>query len=194
MDLTRQSLLLRAQAGDAASWERLVSIYEPLIRQWLHRQGVTPQDADDLVQDVLVVLTRQLPSFRHAGRPGSFRTWLRTIAVNRAREFWRAGKVRQQAGGGSTFLQVLEQLDDPESDLSREWDAQHDRHVCQRLLLIIAQDFEPNTLKAFSRLVFDGASGADVAEELGMTRAAVFMAQSRVLKRLREEAAGLLDD
>jgi biotin operon repressor len=42
-------------------------------------------------------------------------------------------------------------------------------------------------------LVFDGASGAEVAAELGMTRAAVYMAQSRVLKRLREEAAGLLE-
>jgi hypothetical protein len=63
----------------------------------------------------------------------------------------------------------------------------------QRLLVILEQHFTPKTVQAFRRLIFDGASGAEVAAELGMTRAAVFMAQSRVLQRLREEAAGLLD-
>ncbi len=193
MEPTRQSLLLRAQTGDAASWERLLGIYQPLIQGWLRQQGVHAQDADDLTQEVLLILTRELPRFQHAGHTGSFRSWLRTITVNRARESWRAGCCRAEALGGKSFQDLLDQLDDPHSDLSKRWDAEHDRQLCERLLSVLEQDFKPATVQAFRRLVFDGASGADVAAELGMTRAAVYMAQSRVLRRLRDEAAGLLD-
>ncbi len=194
MDSTRQSLLLRAQTGDSTSWEHLVALYQPLIRHWLSRQSIAPQDAEDLVQEVLLTLHRELPRFQHAGRTGSFRSWLRTITVNCARAFCRAGRCRVEAAGGSGFLETLQQLDDPSSELARAWDVEHDQQVCRRLLQILEQDFEPNTIQAFRRLVFDGASGAEVAGELGMSRAAVFMAQSRVLRRLREEAAGLLDE
>jgi RNA polymerase sigma-70 factor (ECF subfamily) len=193
MDATRQSLLLRAQHGDPSAWQHLVAVYRPLIRHWLRRQGVHPQDGDDLTQDVLAILTKELPRFQHAGRPGSFRGWLRTITVNRARAFWRAGRCRTEAAGGTAFLDLLKQLEDATSDQSKKWDAEHDQAVCRRLLKVLEQDFKPSSVQAFRRLVFDGASGAEVAAELGMTRAAVFMAQSRVLRRLREEAAGLLD-
>src|SRR5262249_36099925 len=72
VELTRQTLLLRAKVGDAGSWERLVARYGPLIRYWLSRQSIPAQDADDLTQDVLAALAQKLPEFRHEGRPGSF--------------------------------------------------------------------------------------------------------------------------
>ncbi len=194
IEATHLSLLVRARSGDAASWERLVALCEPLIRLWLGLQSIPRQDADDLAQDVLVTLVRELPKFRHNGRTGSFRAWLRTVTVNRAREFWRAARCRPEAPGGTPFLALLEQLADPDSPLSRQWDAEHDREVCRRLLQVLERDFEPATVQAFRRLVFDGASGEAVAEELNMTRAAVFVAQSRVLRRLRGEAGELLDD
>ena len=55
------------------------------------------------------------------------------------------------------------------------------------------EDFEPATLSAFRRLALDGAGGAQVAEELGMSLAAVYVAKSRVLQRIRQEAEGLID-
>jgi RNA polymerase sigma-70 factor (ECF subfamily) len=57
----------------------------------------------------------------------------------------------------------------------------------------VEEDFEPATSRAFRRLALEGASGAVVAEELGMTVAAVYMAKSRVLQRIRQEAEGLID-
>src|SRR4051794_5102410 len=86
MDSTRLSLLQRAREGEAFAWRQVVALYQPLIRGWLIRGHVQPQEAEDLTQDVLAVLIKGLPDFAHAGRPGSFRAWLRTIAVNRARE------------------------------------------------------------------------------------------------------------
>jgi RNA polymerase sigma-70 factor (ECF subfamily) len=58
---------------------------------------------------------------------------------------------------------------------------------------MVEEEFEPITLKAFRRLALDGVSGAEAAEELGVSVAAVYMAKSRVLARIREEAEGLID-
>ena len=61
------------------------------------------------------------------------------------------------------------------------------------LLDLVEAEFEPATLRAFRRLALDGASGAVVAEELGISVAAVYVAKSRVLQRIRREAKGLID-
>jgi RNA polymerase sigma-70 factor (ECF subfamily) len=88
---------------------------------------------------------------------------------------------------------MLEALEDPHSDLSRRWDEEHDRHVLGRLLEAIRPDFAPATWQAFRRLVLDGRKAADVAAELGLSVNAVFIAKSRVQRRLRQEMRGLVD-
>ena len=88
---TSLSLLDRLRASpDDADWSRLVEVYAPLLRGWLTRADVQPNDADDLVQEVLLVVHRELPAFQHNQRPGAFRCWLRRIVVHRLRNFWRS--------------------------------------------------------------------------------------------------------
>jgi RNA polymerase sigma-70 factor (ECF subfamily) len=188
---TSKSLLLRAGDGDRVAWERLVETYQPMIRGWLLRHLIHAQEADDLTQEVLAVVVRELARFAHGGRPGSFRAWLRTVTVNRAREFWRAGRCRVRAEGD--FEQTLDQLADPDSPLTAAWDREHDAHVLRRVVALLESEFEPATVRAFRRLVFDGCKPADVAAELGLSLAATYGAKARVLARLRQEADGLLD-
>ena len=61
------------------------------------------------------------------------------------------------------------------------------------LLDLVEEEFEPITLRAFRRLALDGVSGAEAARELGLSVAAVYVAKSRVLQRIRQEAEGLID-
>jgi RNA polymerase sigma-70 factor (ECF subfamily) len=194
MSETSTSLLDRLRhSPDAAAWQRLVELYTPLIRGWLRRHALLDQDADDVVQDVLAVVVRRLPEFRREPRTGAFRRWLKTITVNCLRDFWRAQRVRPRATGDSDFLQMLDALEDPNSDLSRLWDREHDQHVTHRLLEMIRPRFEPATWQAFRRVALEGASPDAVASELGVTVNAVFIAKSRVLARLRQEGEGLID-
>src|ERR671924_2221240 len=100
MDETRQSLLLRAQAGETNAWKDLTDLYRPLILGWLNRQGVPAGDLEDLNQEVLLSVVKNLPGFQHSGNRGAFRSWLRTIVCRRAADYWRAQGAGAPAPGG----------------------------------------------------------------------------------------------
>jgi RNA polymerase sigma-70 factor (ECF subfamily) len=193
MNETRQSLLLRAQTGEEKAWKDLTALYRPLIIGWLNRLGVPGSDVEDLSQEILLSVVKHLPNFQHSGHRGAFRSWLRTIVCSRTADYWRAIDKGTQARGGSGAVAVLQLVADPCSDLSRQWDEEHDGYVLDCLLDLVQEEFEPTTLQAFRRLALDGAAGAAVANELGMSVAAVYGAKSRVLARIRQEAEGLID-
>jgi RNA polymerase sigma-70 factor (ECF subfamily) len=193
MNETRQSLLLRAQRGEENAWKDLTGLYRPLILGWLNRQGVPARDLEDLSQDILLSVVKHLPSFEHSGHRGAFRSWLRTIVCSRTTDYWRAIDAGTRPSGGSGAAAALQQIADPDSDLNRQWDEEHDRYVLDCLLDLVEEEFEPATRQAFRRLALEGAAGAEVARELGMSVAAVYGAKSRVLQRIRQEAEGLID-
>ena len=91
-------------------------------------------------------------------------------------------------------MELIEQLGDDSSDLSRLWDREHDRHVLRGLLRKAEGRFEPATVTAFHRQVFEGATAEEVAEELDLTLVAAYCAKSRILRMLRQEAEGLVDE
>ena len=194
MNTTSLGLLERLKHAepDALEWRRLRDIYSPMIRHWLSRIPNLHHELDDLTQEVLVVLSRELPLFERR-RDGSFRAWLRQITVNRVRAFCEKRRKQPLAMGRTETDQLLAQLADPSSDLARQWDEDHDKHVFQKLLAIVEGDFEPSTWQAFTRFALEGRPAAQVAAELGVTESAVVQAKFRILKRLREEAGGLLD-
>jgi RNA polymerase sigma-70 factor (ECF subfamily) len=181
---------LKAAKPDADEWRRLNEIYLPLIRIWLARVPALDDEAADLAQEVLIIVVQELPAFERV-REGSFRAWLRRVTVNRARAFTRQRRRRPAVADGTDAF--LDELEDPASAMSRQWDREHDQHVFQQLLTAIEADFSPATWLAFRRSALDGQAVASVAAELGISENAVLLAKSRVLKRLRIEAAGLVD-
>lgn len=194
MSLTPVSMLdrLKLAKPDATEWRRLQEIYQPLIRVWLSRVPALGDEADDLTQEVFLVVIRELPRFERL-REGSFRTWLRRVTVNRVRTFSKQRGRRPAAGQSDGTEGFLSQLEDPASDLAKEWDRQHDAHVFQTLLASIESDVSPTTWEAFRRTAVDGQSTSQVAAALKTSENAILIAKFRVIKRLRAEAAGLID-
>ena len=193
MNTTSASLLERLQqpAPAAADWKRFHDLYLPLLRNWLTRTPGLGDESEDVVQEVLIVVFNKVPEFRRQ-REGSFRTWLRKVTANRVRTWWRTRQRRPLVGVDPTDL-FLSQLEDPTSQLSRRWDQEHDRHIFEKLLTAVKPDFEETTWKAFQLFAIENRKAYDVADELGISQNAVLLAKSRILKRLREESAGLLD-
>jgi RNA polymerase sigma-70 factor (ECF subfamily) len=194
MTVTSISLLDRLRsAPSAADWRRLHDVYKQLIGGWLARAPGLREEADDLTQEIMLVVFREIAKFERQ-REGSFRAWLRQVAVNRLREHWRNKAKRPLVGfDGSETEDFLGRLEDSASDLASQWDREHDQQVFDRLLSAVQPDFQSDTWQAFKRFALDGIPAAQVAEEMGTTQNAVILAKARVLKRLREEAGILLD-
>jgi RNA polymerase sigma-70 factor (ECF subfamily) len=192
MTQTSVSLLdrLKAAGPDASDWNRLQGIYLPLISRWLGRVPGLGVEADDLAQEVFVVVIPEIPRFQRP-REGSFRAWLRQVTVNKVRTHRRRTRRRAEADRDATDG-FLESLADPNGELAREWDIDHDRHVFEKVLAIVQPDFSAATWNAFRRFAVDGLPAAQVAKETGLSVNAVLQAKSRVLQRLREEAGDLL--
>ena len=193
MNDTRITLLQQIASGNSVAWNEAEELYRPLIAKWLRMQGLPPGETDDLTQEVMLVLVRRAEDFEHNGRVGAFRAWLRQTTANVARNYVRQRKL-PQADGSSQFQQVLDQLAVDTSEVSRVFDVEHDRMIIQRLLNTISEQIKPVNLEIFKRNVLDEVSAQDVAKELGVSVASVHTAKSRIMRRLRETAADLIDE
>jgi RNA polymerase sigma factor (sigma-70 family) len=194
MPETSASFLERlCDRDDTVAWARMVDLYSPMIRAWLGRYRLPESDIDDISQTVLSSVVANLHQFRHNGRVGAFRNWLRTITVNSLRQKLRLDRKRLDTSGGRELLAGLNQLEDPASDLRQVWDQAHDAHVLRTLTALAEPEFEAKTWQAFRLQVFDEAHPGSVAAQLGMTVNAAVIAKSRVLKRLRELGRGVID-
>ena len=194
MNETSLSLLDQLQTStDNAAWDRLNCMFEPLVRKWLIKYDVQPADADDLAQDVLLAVSKDISTFEHNGHTGAFRAWLRGILVNRLRNFWRSRDRNPTADGGADLDSRLQELHDPASQITLAWNKEHDEHVLGTLMTMVEPHFEGTTWAAFQKVTVEGVKPTVAADELGISLNAVFVAKSRVLSRLRQEAAGLVE-
>ncbi len=194
MESTSHSLLEQVSSGAPNAWWRLNELYRPFLYRWFRRGPIPHADAEDLVQETMLVVARELPAFVHCGRRGAFRRWLRNVTVYIEKSYWRSKQSHGQSVGGTAFSSLLQQVEDSGGELDQMWDREHDRYVLAELLRLISVDFQPQTMKAFQRLAIDGASPREVAEELGMSVGAVYVAKSRVMQRLRTEAREFLEN
>lgn len=178
---THASLLARlSDACDGDAWGRFVDLYAPPIYAFARRQGLQDADAADLTQDVLRSVSG---AFRRGGfddRLGSFRSWLFTVVRNRLRDVMTSPKRRERGTGDTGAL-----MDVPApADM---WEQECERQMFTWAAEQVRPRFQPASWQAFWRTAVEGHRGADVARELGLTVAAVYLAKARVMKAIKEE-------
>jgi RNA polymerase sigma-70 factor (ECF subfamily) len=166
----------------------LVHLYAPLAHYWCRRLGVQRADADDVLQDVFHLAFTRIGEFRRSQAGDTLRGWLRGITRNKVLEFYRRSGKQPQAVGGSTIQQRIQEVADSDAALVDDAeDTQALNDLYARALELVRHEFEPLTWRAFWRTTVDAQRPVDVAAELGSSPAAVRMAKSRVLRRIREE-------
>ena len=189
MDTTPVSLLQRIrESASPGDWEQLTQLCTPLLFHWVRRGNISGDEAGDMVQDVLVTLIEQLPRWNYDDRQ-SFRAWLKTVTLNRCRDYWRKKRPKLLDGTDSEWEQ-WSTANDPADLFAVD---QFNAYVARRSLEIMTARFETQTWQAFMRHAVDGESTATVAQEFGMTEGAVYSAKCRVMQALREELDGILE-
>lgn len=188
MNSTSESLLLKLRkANDQQAWSKFVKLYTPLLFYWARQTGLQSQDAADLVQDVLTIVFRKLPDFEY-DRNKSFRSWLRTVTLNRYREYGRKKSVSRDAVTG-TVLNLIPAAAVAEST----WDLSYQRSLFSTAMEILKTEFRPKTWDAVRKFVLEDRTAAEIASETGVSIWTIYAAKSRLLARLREELNGLTE-
>jgi RNA polymerase sigma factor (sigma-70 family) len=189
---TRASLLVRLRdARDAPAWSQFVAVYAPLVHGYLRKQGLQDADAADVTQEVLRTLAGALRRGAYDAGRGAFRSWLIAVVRNELKTFWARRARQVQGSGDSATLARLDEQPAPELDL---WDQEYRKRLFAWAADEVRGAVEANTWQAFWQTAVEGKPGAEVAKNLGMSVAAVYMARSRMQARLKEAVQALEGD
>ena len=191
---TRISLLLRLRdTHDLPAWDRFVGLYAPLVYGFARRKGLQDADAADIAQDVLMSVAQQMRKWQYTPERGSFRGWLFTIARNRVKNWLVSSARRMDGTGGDDNLAAMQSQQETVPEAA-DWDAEYARHVFHWAAAIVRQQVSEQTWLAFETTAVEGRSGSEVAQSLGMSIGAVYLARSRVMSRLKELVLGIGDE
>jgi RNA polymerase sigma-70 factor (ECF subfamily) len=180
---TSATLLAKLRTSDDASaWREFARRYARLIWWFGKDAGLSSQDAEDLVQEVLTDFARQAATFDYDPAKGRFRGLLRTIAQRRVIDMLRRKKLPLEGD------RTLERLETPQL-VQHEWDRLEGTALVLQSLEGVAREVEPVTYQSFQLHVLEEWPVRRVAGFLGISEESVYAAKSRVLARLRRLVA-----
>jgi RNA polymerase sigma-70 factor, ECF subfamily len=191
---TRSSLLSRLKnASDAAGWQYFVDHYGRLIFQVCLRSGLTRQEAEDVVQDTVAAVAKQMPRFQYDRSKGSFKGWLARVTRNHIADFLerktREAKRRVElpearadgeaakdeiAAGGSESMDEL-------------WESEWRQHLMTRALKCVQQQLPARSVQIFQMSALDGWSTEKIAAALCLSRPQVYLARHRAARIVKRE-------
>ena len=185
---TSVSLLQRLSGDqqDAKAWQEFVTRYGRLVLHWARRWGLSGSDAQDVAQEVLLVLVRQIRSFRYDPQR-RFRSWLKTIVMRTCSRL-RQSELRPEVNGtgGTLHARLLESVEAREN-LALLLERFADREVLELAVQRVKLRVQPTTWAAFERLAIERRPGLVVARELGLKLSWIYVARHKVQPMLREE-------
>jgi RNA polymerase sigma-70 factor, ECF subfamily len=183
---TRSSLLVRlGDKADQQAWAEFVERYAPMIRRWC--QTWLPDEADDLVQEVLLKLLKSIGTYDRTR--GRFRSWLKAVVRHLTAELRRRHALRGR--GGPLDPAALRAIEAARTDLVQGLIAEHERELLDRACERVRSRVDPKTWTAFVETAQKGRRAAAVAAELGMAVASVYQARHSITKLLKQEVAAL---
>jgi RNA polymerase sigma-70 factor (ECF subfamily) len=179
-DGRRAALMVAAQQGDRAAYDRLLRDCVPLIRGVARSMGVTGDRAEDVVQDVLLSIHRVRQTYDPAR---SFDTWLRAIARRRAIDVLRRDRRHQV----QELYAPIGYENHPDPGRSPEQGAEHARQT--QLLALAMRTLPAGQRQAIDLLALQERSLAEVADETGRTKVALKVNLHRAIRTLRRRMA-----
>ena len=191
---TKKSLLAKVRAGDEVSWAEFYAAYKPLILLCGQDCQLTPDENDELVQQVMSEIFRKdivgkfdpdhIPDdvvFHYDPSRGRFRHYLRGIIRNQAL------KLIRKRNGTVDLDDPVQQVAEPVVDIWDEmWNEEWKRHVLAMALTELKGQVQPETYLAFEMYAIQERPVQEVAGFLNLSVASVYTAKSRCIAALKE--------
>jgi RNA polymerase sigma factor (sigma-70 family) len=198
---TRPSLLGRVrQWDDSASWNEFYRLYKKLIYGLARRSGLPHAEAEDVTQDVFKRVAETIHQFESDPNRGKFRGWLMNLTRWRiANKFARrpqeevaraGGHTTAPEGDGATRTSTINRLPDP-AELEAAEELEWQRHLLDAASERIAKRVKARHYQVFDLYVRHHWPVLQVARELGMNPATVYVVAHRLTRELKAEVAKL---
>jgi len=193
---TRASLLLRVrQWEDSASWAEFYRLYRRLIYGLARRSGLSHADAEDVTQDVFKCVAETIHEFESNPERGTFRGWLMNLTRWRIADKFNSRPRAERApppvsDTTSTQTAAIERVPD---DVDRDtiWDEEWQHYLLEAASERIARRVKPRHFQAFDLYARQRRPVLQVARELGMNPATIYLISHRLTKELKSEVATL---
>lgn len=187
---TRQSLLSRLRSWDnGESWAEFYQLYGQLLHGLARKAGLNATEADDIVQDTLLSVAKELPRFRYDPARGSFKSWLRLLVRRRIADYFRRKRhemphqvpmpAHEERNGSD---QDPEAAEDPHEAW---WNEEWERHVRTTALKRVQSQVSARQFQIFSCRVLQEWPMGRVTVALGVNAAQVYVATHRVGRLFR---------
>ncbi len=188
--------------GGAASdqdWRSFLDIYQPLLFAHAKRRGLDPCQTQDVVQEILLGVSKRLPEFVYQPEKCRFRTWLFRVAERKVADHWRRQhrqlpESRPDAGDSIGTDREGEVADSSTLEPDAAWDAKFGEELLHKARKLAGRRASPMNFRLYLYHVVEGHDvTATVAAfcESHVTPAQVHLAKSRVLKLVEEELTRL---
>lgn len=171
-------LMARAQAGDKTAYSMIFQQITPMLRSFISRKIRSPDDTEDIVQEILVSIHKASHTF-DSGR--AFEVWMYTIARYRLNDFLRAHyknvSFREQLNAESeTGVMANPSVDDVTED-----------HDFSESITGLLDDLPDKQLTIITMMKLEGYTAKETGERLGMSETAVKVAAHRVYRKLAKK-------
>jgi RNA polymerase sigma factor (sigma-70 family) len=190
---TRRSLLSRLRSwDDSEGWQEFFDTYWKLIYGIALKAGLTDAAAQDVVQETLVTVARQMPHFKYDPAVGSFKSWLFRIAhrriVDHLRQEYRRVRTVNPATRGTSGTSPLDTVPDPLGlQLETLWDAEWKQHLLKTALKRVKRQVDARHFQVFDCHVLKEWLVADVARTFSISPNQVYLIKHRVSRLLADE-------
>ena len=194
---TRRSLLSRLKRwDDQESWQDFFNTYWKLIYGVATRTGLSDSEAQDVVQDTMVAVAKQMPHFKYDPALGSFKSWLFLITHRRItdhlRKEYRRVKGDAPTPGNTARTALLERVPDPASmDLDAIWEEEWKRWLFEAALQRVKRRVEPLHFQIFDCYVRKEWPVKEVAQSFRVTAGQVYLIKNRLSALVANEVRRL---
>jgi RNA polymerase sigma-70 factor (ECF subfamily) len=181
---TRYSLLSRLQNWeDQDSWKDFFDSYWRLIYAAALKSGLAEAEAQDVVQETILCVARDINKFKRDRTLGSFKGWLRNLTR------WRiADQLRKRDPANALLtLESTELPDENDAGLEKIWTEEWQANLMTVAMERVRRHVKEEHYQMFDLNVVRQVPAREVAELLGVNVALVYLAKHRVMALIRRE-------
>ena len=193
---TRYSLLSRLQNwDDEESWKVFFDTYWRLIYSIARKSGLTDAEAQDVVQETIICVAKDINKFKRDRTCGSFKGWLRNLTRWRiADQLRKRGKGVPASEFGPDEIDKSSDYAEPpavDSGLEGLWEEEWQSALATAALERVKRRVKEEHYQMFDLNVLRQLPAGDVAKTLGVNVAMVYLVKHRLLRLIKHEVRRL---